>query len=227
MKQTILMVVAKEPIAGKTKTRLAKDIGFESAATLYRCLLRDVLAIVQQIPNITPAVLYHPATAQETFRTLAPGFALVLQEGNNLGERLDNAITTCLANGYHSVAVLSSDNPLVDPHAITQGFAALEQGYDIALGPCDDGGYYLLAANTPCPTLLRDIQMSTPHVTSETIAAANHAGFKLLTLPATYDIDTLADLERFRKDMLSLPGHVARHTREWVKREMGCVMRDA
>jgi rSAM/selenodomain-associated transferase 1 len=213
----ILTVVAKAPARGQTKTRLGSAIGLDAAADFYRCLLLDTLDIVRRVPDVTRAIAYLPAGSESFFREIAPGFELVLQRGDDLGARLDHVLTACLNDGYAQAAVLSSDTPLVDPGALAQGFAALDDGTDVALGPCDDGGYYAMALRAPHPEILRPIRMSTPDVLRDTLAAAEKAGLRVALLPATIDIDTLDDLARIKEQLMHTPEHVAARTRQWLQ----------
>jgi uncharacterized protein len=216
----ILLVVAKAPAPGQTKTRLAGLLGAESAAAFYRCLLDDTLAIARAaaaaLPGLTPAIAFWPPDGEAYFRALAPEFELILQEGETLGARLNHVINTALARGYAQAAVLSSDTPFVSPDALVAGFAALSNGHDAALGPCDDGGYYVLHVAAPRPELLLPITMSTSTVAHDTLAAAAAAGLNVALLPVTQDIDVPDDIARVVRDGDALPPHIARNTRAWL-----------
>jgi hypothetical protein len=218
----LLLVVAKAPAPGQTKTRLAGLLGAEAAAAFYRCLLDDTLAIArattQRLADLKPGIAFWPPDGEAYFRALAPGFELIVQDGDTLGARLDHVITQGLARGYHQVAVLSSDTPFVSPDALAEGFRALDDGCDISLGPCDDGGYYVLCVNAPRPELLLPITMSTPSVAQDTLTAAATAGLRAHLLPATQDIDVPDDITRTLATSQhdALPDHVARHTRAWL-----------
>ncbi len=214
----ILMVVAKAPTRGQTKTRLGATIGFDAAAEFYQCLLLDVLDIVRAVPDITitRAIAYLPQGSESFFNEVAPDFRLLLQQGDDLGERLDHVLTACLNDGYAQAAVLSSDTPLVEPCALAQAFDELDGGADVALGPCDDGGYYLMALRSPQPDILRPIQMSTPRVLQDTLDAAAQHNLRVAMLPMTSDIDTADDLSRIQDKLDTLPHRVAKRTREWL-----------
>lgn len=214
------MVVAKAPTRGQTKTRLGATIGLDAAAEFYRCLLLDVLDIMRAVPNITRAIAYLPQGSEAFFQGIAPDFELVLQQGDDLGARLDHVLTMYLNYGYTHAAVMSSDTPLVDPCAITQAFVELDRGHDVALGPCDDGGYYLLAIKSPQPGILRPIQMSTPRVLQDTLDAAAQRGLRVALLPMTSDIDTADDLARVRETLAVLSPGVAMRTREWLQHQL-------
>ena len=214
-------MVAKAPTRGQTKTRLGSLIGLDAAADFYRCLLSDVVAVArrvrQHLSDVTPAIGYWPAGGEAFFRELVPDFVLVLQEGELLGERLHHVMTQAFAQGYDQAAVLSSDTPFVDPVALAQGFGALSGGADVALGPCDDGGFYVMHLRAPHPELLVPIQMSTPHVTRDILAAAQLAGLQVEMLPVTSDIDTPDDVRRLLDSTHTWPEDLAPNTRQWLK----------
>lgn len=216
-KARIVLVVAKAPASGQAKTRLGAGIGMDAAANLYHSFLRDAIGIARRVRETTPGVAYTPAGSEVFFDSVATGFERVLQSGPDLGARLHNAMLTCFERGYAQVAVLSSDAPLVDPADVAAGFAALDTGADVALGPCDDGGYYLMALRAPHAELLVPIQMSTPAVLSDTLAAARQANLRVEMLPATLDIDVVEDLARLRLALERLPAEFAPNTRLWLQ----------
>lgn len=215
----ILIIVAKAPARGQTKTRLGATIGLDAAAEFYQCLLLDVLDIARAVPGIARAIAYLPAGSEPFFNGIAPDFQLILQQGDDLGARLDHVLTQCLTNVYTHAAVMSSDTPLVDPHVITQAFDALDHGHDVTIGPCDDGGYYLLAVKQPQPNILRPIQMSTPRVLQDTLDAAAKAGLRVTLLPETSDIDTAEDLARIQDTLARQESHIAKRTRAWLQHQ--------
>ncbi len=99
MTRRALMVVAKQPAPGQTKTRLSPPLDAVDASALYECFLRDTLEIVRearQTLDFQPIIVYLPADADGYFRTLAPDFDLILQQGRDLSERLNNATSHCL-----------------------------------------------------------------------------------------------------------------------------------
>jgi uncharacterized protein len=216
----LLMVVAKAPARGQTKTRLGALIGLDAAADFYRCLLDDVVSIARAasalLPGIQCAIAYWPEGSEAVMRSIAPEFELVLQRGDALGDRLNHVLNTALSSGYQQAAVLSSDTPFVDPAALVDGFLNLDSGADIALGPCTDGGYYVMHTRAPQPDLLIPIQMSTATVFDDTLAAARRLNLNVATLPETTDVDTPDDIYSVLKRMGELPPHVATRTRAWL-----------
>jgi rSAM/selenodomain-associated transferase 1 len=214
-----LIVVAKRPAAGQTKTRLSPPLSPEEASGLYECMLKDTLNLMRQLDDVTPVLAYLPEEEAAYFRRLAPGFELITQRGHNLGARLDNATTHFLERGYERVVVMDSDSPTLPLEHLTTAFELLSQNDDIVIGPCDDGGYYLIGLRRPAPRLLREVQMSTPFVTRDTLALAAEEGRRVHLLPTWYDVDEAASLARLQVELVRLPETVAGHTRAFLIKE--------
>jgi uncharacterized protein len=208
-----LLVVAKRPAPGFTKTRLSPPLTPEQAALLYECFLLDTLAIMRQVANVQPIIAYLPAEEGAYFRDLAPDFELIAQEGDDLGARLDNALTHCLVQGYSSAVIMNSDGPTLPPSHLASAFDALDAGADVVLGPCTDGGYYLIGLKQPAPRLLREVRMSTPNVTADTLSLATQESLRVAQLPRWFDVDEVDDLIHLCREIAAAPSCVAVHTR--------------
>jgi glycosyltransferase A (GT-A) superfamily protein (DUF2064 family) len=168
---------------------------------------------MRQVDGATRTIAYLPEDAAGYFRRLAPDMALVPQRGVDLGERLDYALTDALAAGAKYAVIMDSDSPTLPAAYVSAAFAALAGGADVTLGPCDDGGYYLIGLNCPQPRLLREVTMSTPSVMRDTLALASELGLRVALLPQWYDVDTAAELDRLRAELAGLPPEIAPHTR--------------
>jgi rSAM/selenodomain-associated transferase 1 len=215
-----LIVVAKRPTPGETKTRLTKSPAVggappltpKQATRLYEAFLCDTLDLIRQVPDVRPIIAYLPEDAENYFRALAPDFDLRPQHGADLGERLDNALTHYLADGHPKAVIMDSDSPTLPARCLIEAFERLDEA-DVTLGPCDDGGYYLIGLKRPAPRLLREVQMSTAHVVRDTLALAAAEQLTVAQLSQWYDVDTAAELHRLRDELISLPVERARHTR--------------
>lgn len=219
-----LLVVAKQPAAGQTKTRLCPPLTGETAAALYECFLRDTIEIMRATPAVGRGIVYLPAEATAYFHQLAPDFTLTLQVGADLGERLDHALTVALTQGATAAVIMDSDSPTLPVAYLREAFVHLAEGADVVLGPCDDGGYYLIGLRRPQPRLLREVPMSTPTVLRDTLAIAAELGLCVALLPTWYDVDTGAELQRLRcelattaADGLASPAH---YTRAFLQTEI-------
>jgi rSAM/selenodomain-associated transferase 1 len=205
-----LIVVAKEPVPGTTKTRLCPTLTSGEAAELYHCLLLDTLDLMARLENADHTVAYTPASARGYFESLAPdGFRLVPQQGADLGERLANALARHFDLGYRRVAIMNSDGPTLPLACLQEAFAALERA-DIVLGPGHDGGYYLIGMKRLHPELFQGIAWSTEQVIPQTLAICRQLGLVVHELPEWYDVDVAADLDRLRRDLARDPASAPR-----------------
>ncbi|HWQ13205.1 MAG TPA: TIGR04282 family arsenosugar biosynthesis glycosyltransferase [Roseiflexaceae bacterium] len=200
-----LIVVAKRPAAGQTKTRLCPPLDGAAAAALYGCFLHDVLDVARRVPGVRRTLAYLPADTGGYFARLAPDMERVPQRGVGLGERLDHLLADALAVGAHQAVVMSSDSPTLPAAYVAAAFEHLDGPCDVVLGPCDDGGYYLIGLKAPRPRLLREVPMSTPTVLRDTLALAGELGLRAALLPPWYDVDTPADLVRLRDELACAP----------------------
>ena len=209
-----LIVVAKRPAPGKTKTRLSPPLTPELASALYECFLRDTLDLMRQVEEAQHVIAY--LDEPDYFKRLAPDFELIPQDGHDLGERLDNTLAMYLSRGYERTVIMDSDSPTLPPEYLSQAFSILADGADVVLGPCDDGGYYLIGIKQPTPRLLREVQMSTPAVAENTIALAREEGLDLVTLPTWYDIDDEKSLERLIAELEKHISRTTQYTRQFL-----------
>ncbi len=158
---------------------------------------------IEQVKNVKAHafIAYAPENAADFFRSIVPaGFTLINQVGTDLGERLANISKSLFSLGFKKVAILDSDTPNLPPEYIQDGFTQLNKS-DVVLGPCEDGGYYLIGLRANQPQLFTGIPWSTPGVTELTIKMAQSSGLTIYLLEKWYDIDTLEDLKRLKYDL--------------------------
>jgi rSAM/selenodomain-associated transferase 1 len=212
-----LVVVAKQPTPGQTKTRLCPPLTHAQAAELYTCFLSDTLDMMRRVTNVVCLIGYLPENAQAYFRQLAPDMNLILQHGNSLGERLDSLLRATLNNGYQQAVIMDSDSPTLPVNYINKAFEQLASA-DVVFGPTHDGGYYLIGAKQPQPKLVRQVQMSTPHVLSDTVKLAEAIGLTFSLLPVWYDVDNISDLYYLDHEINRQAANgVAPATRQWLE----------
>ena len=205
MPRPVCIVMVKAPRAGAVKTRLVPPLSAEEAAALAACFARDTLASARSVvPEIIMA--YAPADGREQLEALfqADGLLWLEQLGEGLGARLDSAAAHAAGLGYSPLIIIGADSPTLPPAFIDGAVNSLVAGEsDVALGPTEDGGYYLVGLRRPSSGLFKNVAWSTPQVFRQTAANAARLGLRLLQLPRWYDVDTPADLLRLRAELLS------------------------
>jgi rSAM/selenodomain-associated transferase 1 len=204
-----LGLMVKVPFAGPVKTRLTPPLNPEEAATLSMCFLRDMTTNVSDLSGDGTAgvVLYTPAGANTLLHGLVPStFKLFAQRGETLGERLVNAISELLNQGFDSVCLINSDSPTLPREILTNAASILAQDGDrVVLGPSQDGGYYLIGLKRPHSYLFERIAWSTADVLAHTIERAADINLPVELLPEWYDVDDEATLRLLYQELSLLP----------------------
>jgi len=156
------------------------------------------------LADMDVAVAYTPPLAQKPFAGFCPeGFGLFAQHGQDLGEKLCHIFREKLAQGYTAVSVTGSDSPDLPNRLVRASFEfMLTQHADLVLGPCPDGGYYLIGAKKIYPELFADIPWSTDKVLAATLERARLLGLQTELLPPWRDLDTSQDLVRYHQNYL-------------------------
>ena len=209
----VVYVVAKAPRAGASKTRLCPPLTFEEAAGCAAAFLGDVLDTVRQ-EDLEARVICRDAAERDALAALLDtGVRVDAQEGSGLGEALESAFRFGLRDGYPAVAVLGADCPTVPRGTLAGAFAAVRRDADVALGPSEDGGYYLLVARDLHPWLFRNMVWSTDTVAAETLARCRAQRLRTHLAPSWYDVDDAASLGRLWSDVQSAPDDTAIRTR--------------
>ena len=192
----LLVVVAKAPVPGKVKTRLIPHLTSEEAADLYRCFLEDRIIAMNSLRGVDLAIAYTPSDARDMFTSFSRNeFSLFSQKGKDLGERLNSIFEDKLADGYDAVSIIDSDSPDLPASTVQESFKLLLSNQtDVVLGPCLDGGYYLVGMRKPHPQLFYNIPWSTETVLANTLETAKKMSVKTNLLPWWNDLDTFEDL---------------------------------
>jgi len=192
----------KAPLAGRVKTRLTPPLTPDEAASIARASLEDTLRrFPPRVPAAWTLFLDGDADAAIEAQAAATGVRLLPQGGGDLGERLARAFALLRAEGAARVVAVGTDSPTLDPALVLGGLAALANA-DVAIGPADDGGYYLIAAGprVDVATFFRAIPWSTAAVARVTGERAAALGLTVALLPEWYDLDDAAALRRAAVD---------------------------
>ncbi|MCZ7357569.1 MAG: TIGR04282 family arsenosugar biosynthesis glycosyltransferase [Candidatus Methanoperedens sp.] len=198
-----IVIMAKAPLPNEVKTRLTPPLKPEAAARLYHNFLLDKIEQVKTIKEAQPFLAYTPVAEEKFFRSIIPpAFTLISQVGADLGERLANISNILFDRGFEKVVMLDSDTPNLPPDYIREALRRLDE-VDIVIGPCEDGGYFLAGMKRSIPELFKGIPWSTSEVTSHTVKKARAMGLLISQIEKWYDVDTMDDLSRLKRDMSS------------------------
>jgi rSAM/selenodomain-associated transferase 1 len=187
---TTLLVIAKEPVPGRVKTRLTPPYTPEEAAALAESALADTLDAVIS----TPARRRVLALDGEPGRWLPPGIEIIPQRGDGLDERLANAFADADADAENGPTVLiGMDTPQVTPAMLEAASDRLDDS-DAVFGPAADGGFWLLGLRVPDPKRLLGVPMSRPDTGACQLERLR--GLSVATLGTLIDVDTADDAVR-------------------------------
>lgn len=198
-----LLVFAKAPVPGRVKTRLAGKLGQRGAARLYQAMVGKTLITARQA-NLCPIQLWcAPDTRHGFFAACRRdhGVELQVQQGDDLGRRMDRALRHALAECPYAV-LIGGDCLSLQTDDLRSAFAALAAGQDAVLGPAEDGGYVLIGLRRPQPALFRNIQWGGSGVLAATRRRLRRTGLSWIELPPRWDIDRPVDLQRLRRERL-------------------------
>jgi rSAM/selenodomain-associated transferase 1 len=218
-KRCAIAIMAKEPRAGRTKTRLSPFLTAEEAKDLGCCFLTDMtgnLATAAREVPLDAYIAFAPAESEAAFASIVQGdIGFILADGSSAAPAQVEGFGRCLLQaarslfnlGYGSVGLLNSDSPTLPTSSLVQAVRLLLQREEIVvLGPSVDGGYYFLGMNTLHPNLFCAIDWSTAHVARQTRIRAGESGLKLVDLDAWYDIDDAVSLRQLIDELDGISG---------------------
>lgn len=188
-----LLLFTKNPELGKCKTRLAKTIGDVKALEIYIKLLEHTREIVIPV-DVDKFVFYSENIEREDDWDNAV-FQKRVQNGDDLGQKMQNAFRELFQLNYDSVCIIGSDCYELNSETINQSFIALESK-DVVIGPTNDGGYYLLGMKKLHAALFENKNWSTETVYSDTITDFEQLGLSYSNLVKLTDIDEEKDLPK-------------------------------
>lgn len=203
--QAALVLMSRAPVAGKTKTRLESHLKAEECAKLHKAFLRDINSKLINLKKIYSRLdlylSYTPKDSQPLFSELIdPEFTRLPQRGENLGERMYNAVSEAYQKSNLPVIITGSDLPLLDIDIFTEALAGLKER-DIVIGPSSDGGYYLLGMKKPESSLFAFNDWGGNSVLEKTIREARRHNLKSHFLPEVSDVDTFKELLELRAQL--------------------------
>lgn len=194
---TAIILMAKNPVQGKVKTRLVKDTSPEKATAVYLQLLEKTCTTMAKVKQVCP-IIYHSPELLDNAPWVPEGFKHELQSSGDLGQRMYQALTNELKT-HEKVIIIGSDCAVLEVQHLQQAINTLDIA-DVVLGPSEDGGYYLIGMKSMHPELFIDINWGNDTVFEDTMQKIESKRLSLYLLPWLYDIDHETDLLRWKKE---------------------------
>jgi uncharacterized protein len=198
-----VLVVAKAPVAGLAKTRLASAVGAQAAADIAAAALLDTLDAVAATPVAARVVAMtgdlDAASASAEIRDRLRDFTVIAQRGNDFADRLANAhADAAAAAGAHPVLQIGMDTPQVTAKLLTHCAETLLRAPAV-LGMAGDGGWWVLGVRSASmASVLREVPMSQHDTGEVTLQALRDKGFEVSLLQELDDVDTIDDIPAVR-----------------------------
>ncbi len=191
----LLVQFAREPVAGKVKTRMQPHLSPDQAASLHAAMLLHTCDTLHSA-RLAPVQLWVAGNLKHPVFQACQRYAdvaLQKQPFGDLGERM-KAVFQLGLQRYQGVIIVGSDAPAIDGAYLRLAAAALTRA-DMVLGPAADGGYVLLGLRVMAAEIFEGIAWGTEQVLAQTLTIAEDLGLDVSLLPTLFDIDRPADLQ--------------------------------
>lgn len=189
--RSCLLVLCKNPILGKVKTRLANSVGKKKALEVYRFLLKHTAKVAAGTPSNKWIFYSNKVLTNDAFQ--GANYHKTLQVKGDLGARMQAAFEAAFEAGYEQAIIIGSDCYELSSSIVETALTALNT-HDVVLGPAKDGGYYLLGLRQMIPAVFENKPWSQAHLLHETLQELTHLKYSYQLLPQLSDIDYLEDL---------------------------------
>ncbi|MDH5230819.1 MAG: TIGR04282 family arsenosugar biosynthesis glycosyltransferase [Gammaproteobacteria bacterium] len=197
--QNAIIVFAKAPIAGYSKTRLIPFIGADAASKLQEQFIQRTLKTVCSDRDWTVYLFTTPHSEFPVFQEWSTQAGLLFRQQitGDLGQRMANAFAQ-IKQCHDRVIIIGTDCPDLNVAALHQGFACLDHD-DVVIFPAEDGGYVGLGLKSLMPGIFRNIDWSTEKVLQQTMERIKQVGATWHLMPELWDVDNYEDYKRFEK----------------------------
>ena len=192
-----LLVFARNPVAGRVKTRLIGTLTAQQAADVYVELLQHTLDVASDTGAGSIRVYIDDDEPNPALQRMLNhhGLPWHRQQGRDLGARMLRAISDALRSASRAV-LIGTDCPEFDPDYLARAFAALSSN-DAVIGPAADGGYVLIGMKDSLTGLFSDIPWGSSEVLEMTRQRLSRLKLDWSELPTLHDVDDIDDLARF------------------------------
>ncbi|RJQ56707.1 MAG: glycosyltransferase [Nitrospiraceae bacterium] len=202
MKRALITFV-KAPVPGAVKTRLQTDLAPDQVAEVYKSFVTEIVSRCSRLKGTDRLLGCAPDRRHHFLSEIAGKYRLKSfdQRGKDLGEKIVHAFQVHFKKGYSEIVLIGSDSPTIPMNYIRKAFAALKK-HDLVLGPCCDGGLYLIGAKGKIiPRIFKDVPWDSSKVLNKTLDNIGPLDIKLFLLPFWYDVDTIEELRFLKKHL--------------------------
>ncbi|MFW5426836.1 MAG: TIGR04282 family arsenosugar biosynthesis glycosyltransferase [Methylophagaceae bacterium] len=196
---TAILVFCKAPVAGQVKTRLMPELTDRQAAEIHIELTNGILSLLSK-SQLSPIQLWcSPDTSHPFFEQCAIkyGVSLHLQQGNDLGERMNHAIHTALEISS-TVLLIGCDCPTFESNDFEFAITALQAENEVVIAPAKDGGYVMIGMTQAKPQLFLNMTWGHEQVLNNTRQRLAELGLKYIETRQHWDVDTVTDLQCYQ-----------------------------
>ncbi len=212
-----ICVVARAPLLGVAKPKIAEWLGPEFAVKLHGAMLRDTLDGLNAIEAARYVTTYlaEDGALGALAHHVHPPWELMAQPGRDLASAMHHAVE---AFGTGALLLVRSDSPAALTEPIEEALREVERGdTDVVLAPTEDGGWHFIAMKEPARKLFEDIPWNTDAVADRTRAICQELSLRVRELPPTYDVDSQQDMEKLVAELKAHPERAPR-TAEFLVR---------
>jgi uncharacterized protein len=189
-------IFARAPIPGRAKTRLGPVLGARDAAAVQSAFIADTIRKAASLSFAIERYLF--LDRRENSIPVPPTWHRAYQNGRTLGSRLSRAFRGLFAR-YERVLIIGTDSPELKPQHLRQALNGLKTS-DAVLGPCPDGGFYLIglrhSRRAKLKSLFSRVRWGTFHAFQDMKRNLTESDLVTAVLEAVPDIDRPADLKR-------------------------------
>jgi rSAM/selenodomain-associated transferase 1 len=204
----ILAIMMKAARPGQVKTRLASAYSTERILAIYRALAEDTIELARRMS--VRAIAFCPSGDETDLAEWLPGdLTIVPQQGAGLAAALRSVFEQLCTKSGRRVVAFNADSPHLRAGELQAAFTALAHN-DLVVGPCDDGGFYLVGARRPYPRLFDASVMGHVSACAALLAEAGRQGLRVAQTAEHYDIDLPHDLVRLAHDLSEQPSRASR-----------------
>lgn len=202
--QVELILMAKQPVAGKVKTRLNKALNNQQIAMLADGLLKHACQQMLASKAFKHTISVWPDAEHEYWQSFS--CCIEQQIDGDLGEKMA-ALTARSLQSHDAVMFMGMDCPELSADMLNQMIDSLST-YDVVIRPALDGGYVSIAMKQPYLQLFQDMPWSQPNLLDSTIDKLEELAIHYQLLTPLRDIDEPEDLAFLPENLKEVIQHV-------------------